>query len=242
MRVSLLLSGIQALLMLAATSSISLRTAAQDEEPAHWVQYYQSLKLKGNWSLASDFGIRSLNEFADWNFTQFRTGINYKIPNSNFGMQAGFWFSRNWQTNNNEYRPHMQVTHKFKFWKVKVNSRLRIESRYFYNERTDKESATLRPRFNVTMNLPLKKNADGKDQIWYGFENEIFIHPLSSNKANLFDQYRLINSLNVLLTKTIDLGINYNANFTRFERDDESAGIQANPVIWTKIRHRIGAE
>lgn len=215
--------------LLAAGLSLWHTAMFAGDEPKLWTQYYQDLKLGGNWHLMSDGGLRSTETFGKFDFFQVRSGLSYDIIPEKLSMEAGAWHSQDFAANKKEWRPHYQFQYVKKTPHLRINLRLRMEERLVKTEESGTQKSW-RPRFLVGLRIPIahpKKDIEKKNGLWLGHEQEILWRSNASDGTN-FNQYRLIQGLGWTFNKHLELSANY---FLMFGEEQQG--------LWMRLRLKL---
>jgi hypothetical protein len=206
-----------------------------------WIQYYNQLKLNKKLSLMTDGGFRWKD--GDRLLYIARTGIGYQI-NSTFRVAAGIATTGQYGTdglNKVELRPYQELSSSVMLNKVTLLQRLRIEERYFRN--VDKtiynvDNFNFRFRYQILAIIPLIQLSAEKlyKQLSLNVSDEIFVNAGKEVVYNLLDKNRFVIGPAVQASKSLNVGLSYNFQFSQL---NSAASYAHDNILWLTIRHQM---
>jgi hypothetical protein len=171
-----------------------------------------------NWSVFGEAQIRSVRFYDDFNYYEYKVGINYKAHKNillTFGagsyqtFQDGGSFST--PKKNNEFRAWPQISVYQPIGKIVLEQRFRTELRFTSNGYRN------RFRYRVGLSYPFgKKNKDFKP-FQVAASNELFF----TNNEPYFERNRILVTFNYKPSKTTTLQLGYVHQFD-YKINDES--------------------
>ena len=175
---------------------------AQDSKIGNWLIYFGNQKISKTFNWHNEVQYRNYNVVGDLEQLLLRTGIGADINiSNNVLMGYGFIRSENYikGTNDkvevNEHRPFQQYIHRFKWKRLSVQNRVRVEERFIGSD------FKLRFRHFLLLNFPVNKPAMEKNALYLSAYNELFLHPY----GNSFDRNRVYGALGWVLSKYIKI-------------------------------------
>ncbi|MCC6762491.1 MAG: DUF2490 domain-containing protein [Chitinophagaceae bacterium] len=226
-------------LLLAAQS-----TQAQQVQYSGWLASFNTISLKGKWTLHTDLQWRSTNHVAQVQTMLARVGLNYQVRRNHVAT-AGYAYIPN------RYKAGVVdgLVPEHRLWQqyiinqslsktVALQHRFRLEERWIPNvaavgnevEKTGSRFATRFRYFNRAV-IPLRKQSGAFSKgLFASVQNEVFINTTHRSHINgrWFDQNRLYMAVGYRLSKRADLETGYLNQYLK------AAGNNANTVnhIW----------
>ncbi|MCB0487695.1 MAG: DUF2490 domain-containing protein [Cyclobacteriaceae bacterium] len=209
-----------------------------------WVQYYNQLKLNSHWTLMTDGGFRWADKFSTKALFIARIGIGYNI-NSHLRVGAGLASTGAYSSSSLsklEYRPYQELFASYKYGRVGLQHRFRVEERYFKSvvdgDPQSGHNFNFRLRYQISANIPLLKlSPDNPDKILsLGIGDEIFINAGREIVNNILDKNRIIIGPAVQFNKQLTVALSYTHQYSQLA----TAGAYAHDdVMWLAIRHNL---
>lgn len=183
---------------------------------------FNILNLKYNydkkWSFFGEAQLRSLSFYDDYNYYEYKGGINYKAHNTilltfGAGSYQTFQDGGNFVSpkKNNEFRAWPQITINQPIGKVVIEQRFRTELRF------TSDGYRNRFRYRVGLSYPFGKKINDFKPFKISASNELFF----TNNEPYFERNRVLLTLNYKPSKATSLQIGYVNQFD-YKINDES--------------------
>lgn len=208
-----------------------------------WVQYYNQLKLSDRWTLMTDGGFRWADGFSTKALFIARVGMAYSI-NTHLRVAAGVASTGAYSSSLSklEYRPYQELFASYKYNKVILQHRFRVEERYFKNvvdgDLQSGHNFNFRLRYQISANIPLVKlSSDNPDKVLsLGIADEIFVNAGREIVNNILDKNRIIIGPAVQFNKQLTIALSYTHQYSQLA----TAGSYAHDdIMWLAIRHNL---
>jgi len=215
-----------------------------------WLGYFQQIKINEKVSISSDVQERFFIIPLQQHQLLFRTGINYKFPQTNWTTQIGGCLfiqqphdpEATIRLNVPELRPHVQFIQQTKLGsKTKFEHRYRIESRFFQRTNPDRtelmegyEFRNFRVRYRFSYErtiLPINKQASLGVKIY----DEIHVNIGEKIVTNLFDQNRFYVGIQFQINEHLGMDLGY---LNWFQQRDNGQFFNRN-IIRMNVHHKI---
>ncbi len=207
-----------------------------------WIQYYNQSQLHEKWSLVTDGGFRTRNNFDEKSQYLVRTGLQYDLS-PNLSITAGLGhlgFYSDGSKSRSEFRPYQELVLKNKFICLSLAHRYRVEERFFRNilpDNSKTNSFNFRFRYRLLVNIPLwQSNKNPNKELSLNVGDEIFIHAGKDIVFNVFNQNRLLIGPAYQLNKKLAFSLTYNRQFSASNAPRQ---YQNNNIIWLGINHKM---
>lgn len=180
---------------------------AQEKATQHvqqtWIAYFNQMRISDRWGTWFDGHLRTLDGFTDDLSTLIlRAGITYHA-NDRLRFTAGYGFINFFPAGNHpgisqpEHRPWQQVAWTRAGKRSRLSNNLRLEERYRRKIKDEDELASgynfnYRLRHNVSLMLPLAKNAFAPNTFSVAMNNEVHVNFGKQIVYNYFDQNRFL--------------------------------------------------
>ncbi len=202
----------------------TIAASAQQVTHSAWLASFNTIGLKGKWSLHLDVQLRSTDDVEQLQTFLFRPGLNYATRKNQVATMGYAWIpNRYTQPADNallaEHRLWQQYIINQPIPSSVIQHRFRFEERFVPkpvikngNMEADGYAFSTRFRYFARTVLPLKKPAGSFTKGWFGaLQNEIFLNVTGSKKVNgkVFDQNRLYGAFGYRLAKGFDVEIGY---------------------------------
>lgn len=209
-----------------------------------WVQYYNQFKLDNHWTLMTDCGFRWADKFSSKVLFIARVGMAYSI-NSHLRVAAGFASTGAYSSaslSKLEYRPYQELFAAYRYNKVGLQHRFRVEERYFKNvvdgDLQSGHNFNFRLRYQIAANIPLAKLSEkNPDKILsLSIGDEIFINAGREIINNIFDKNRIVIGPAIQFNKQLTVALSYTHQYSQLP----AAGTYAHDdIMWFTIRHHL---
>jgi hypothetical protein len=180
-----------------------------------WLGYYNTLNLRGQWSINSDFQFRTKDGFSKYSQALGRMGLTYKLHNK-VSVTAGFAHFRffiNNRVSRAEWRPWQEIMLNDELSKLKISHRIRAEQRFNESVINNLPSGTFqfnhRFRYRIDIRFPLIKSSDSERKLNILFGNEVMVNAGKKIVYNYFDQNRSYAGINFEVSKKLSLQLQY---------------------------------
>jgi hypothetical protein len=188
-----------------------------------WLASFNTVKLKGKWSLHTDVQLRSTHELVHMNQILLRPGINYQL-NKKMIVSAGYAYThvRGVVAQESGYIPDHRIWEQFiynhRIKPVYTQHRFRLEQRFLTKPILDngkikggKDFYASRFRYFIRNILPLQKQAAFTKGAFVALQNEVFINFGNTKNLNgkIFDQNRLYGAAGYRFSKAFDAEAGY---------------------------------
>jgi hypothetical protein len=199
-------------------------TIAQQVTHSAWLASFNTIGLKGKWSLHLDVQLRSTNDVEQLQTFLFRPGLNFATRKNHVATMGYAWIPNRFvQLADNallaEHRIWQQYIINQPIPSSAIQHRFRFEERFLPkpvikngNMESDGYAFNTRFRYFTRSVLPLKKPSGAFVKGWFGaLQNEIFLNATGKDKVNgkVFDQNRLYGALGYRLAKGFDVELGY---------------------------------
>lgn len=141
-----------------------------------------------------------------------------------------------------EYRPYQELFASYKYNKVNLQHRFRLEERYFKNvvegNIQNGHNFNFRLRYQIAANIPLAKlSAEYPERmLLLGVGDEIFINAGREIVNNILDKNRIIIGPVVQFSKALTIALSYTHQYSQLR----TAGNYAHDdIMWLAIRHNL---
>lgn len=188
-----------------------------------WLASFNTVKLKGKWSLHTDVQLRSTHELAHMNQILLRPGINYQL-NKKMIVSAGYAYThvRGVVANESGYIPDHRIWEQFiynhRIKPVYTQHRFRLEQRFLTRPvlengkiKGGKDFYANRFRYFIRNILPLQKQAAFTKGAFVALQNEVFLNFGNTGNLNgkVFDQNRLYGAAGYRFSRAFDAEAGY---------------------------------
>ena len=202
----------------------TIAVSGQQVTQSAWLASFNTIGLKGKWSLHLDVQLRSSDDAEQLQTFLFRPGINYATRKNQFATVGYAWIPNRYvQPEDNalltEHRFWQQYIINQPIPASVIQHRFRFEERFVPkpvmkdgNLASDGTAFSTRFRYFTRTVLPLKKPTGSFTKGWFGaLQNEIFLNATGSKKVNgkVFDQNRLYGAFGYRFAKGFDVEIGY---------------------------------
>lgn len=185
-----------------------------------WYTYVQNLRINERFSIQTD--IQERHFIAPAKQSQFLIRSTFKTDiKNNFDFGVGFCFfltntdpTLDYNLETPEVRPYIEFNNKQPFKRVTVSHRYRLESRFFHNTEGRElvkgfSFGSMRFRYQLGIDILLNKPLNEKHTFKLRILDEMMLNFGNKIKYNLFDQNRVIISLQYAPIKSIAFEIGY---------------------------------
>lgn len=199
-------------------SFILIGFSAKTQDLGSWNILNAKYKIDQKWSAFGEAQLRSLRFYSNYNYHEFKGGINFQPQKAivftiaggkydTYGDGGNFVIPKN----RSEVRlwPQVQINHQINAFKIE--NRMRTEFRFSPSGYRNR----FRNRYGVV--YPLLKTKEGKNLLEMGVYNELFF----TNIAPYFERNRASINLNCKITKQSTVMIGYLNQFD-YKINDES--------------------
>ncbi|MDQ3046545.1 MAG: DUF2490 domain-containing protein [Bacteroidota bacterium] len=206
-----------------------------------WFGDFGKFKLKEKWSLYLDVGLRRTEWLNKWSQTLVRVGITYSF-NSRLSATAGLAYFNHYATSyiRPEYRGWQQLLFADDYGRARINHRLRAEQRFTHaitnNSPVSSLKYTNRFRYQLSVQIPLNKNALADKTLYVVLSDEIMINCGREVIYNYFDQNRLAAGLGYKYNEYLNMVLTYTSIF--IQRNQPEA-FENNKVIVLNLYHNF---
>ena len=188
-----------------------------------WLASFNTVKLKGKWSLHTDVQLRSTHELVHINQILLRPGINYQL-NKKMIVSAGYAYThvRGVVAGESGYIPDHRIWEQFiynhRIKPIYTQHRFRLEQRFLTKPVLDngkikggKDFYANRIRYINRKKMPLQKQPEYTKGAFVALQNEVFLNFGNTKNLNgkIFDQNRLYGAAGYRLSKAFDIEAGY---------------------------------
>jgi hypothetical protein len=182
-----------------------------------WYGYYLTIPMNSNWYVQGEVHTRHFIDPFVHHQNAFRAHL-HRTFGGNWDLSAGAALFLNTPNDSRaavrlavpEYRPHLDITYRQKWRKVRIDHRFRSEMRF--NRETNASRTELtdavnfsnyRLRYRIQALFPLIKQIQGK------VNTEILLNAEQENPANTLDQHRMFAGLSIPVRSNLTLDLGY---------------------------------
>lgn len=167
----------------------------EDKVGAWYMYFFNTTFKESSWGVQGDVQYRNWNTGGDLEQLLLRSGITYKVKESNLKLTLGYGHITSGafgsdNSTSTESRIYQEALYPVKFGKrFYTNHRFRYEQRF-----VEYQDFRTRYRYNLFLNIPLNKPTIDEKTIYLAFYNELFINgqrQIGSGKTvEFFDRNR----------------------------------------------------
>jgi len=182
-----------------------MQVAVAQKQTTHvqqtWLAYFNQTRFSHKWGLWADFHLRTKDDFVkELSSGIARLGLTYYL-NDHTKLTAGYAFVNHFPADNHanisrpEHRPWQQVQWHNNYPKARLMQYVRLEERFRRkvlnnDELTDGHNFNYRVRYNISLAVPMHKNAFARRTFSWILTDEVHVSFGKEVVYNYFDQNR----------------------------------------------------
>lgn len=215
--------------------TVSYAATFDETNNQQWFQYYNQTKVKDNFSILSDVGIRYKDNLTRKSQFLIRTAVRYSINKNitcSFGVGNFNYYSFE-HINRIEFRPYQELSINNVFTKIELNHRIRTEQQIFNNSEIEFQEYSNRIRYKLLGTFSIINFNQSRNKLDLFLGGELFL----IGKNNLSSvQNRLLLGASLKFIKNLSVSIIYNRqNVSQLK----SGNNKIDHIAWVSISHNL---
>jgi len=202
---------------------------AQTEDNNAWFFISHTQKISNKFDILADMQWRSSAHFTYLSSLLLRTALSYNF-NKNQSVALGYAHKGDWEVENAqkmyfpEHRIYEQYLHNFKWQRIEMMIRGRLEQRFVKDEVFQ---FSQRSRVLLSAQIPLVTNQDFTRGIYANLQDEVFLNVQYKDHVNgsFFDQNRPYISGGYRFNKSLDIELGYTRWLQREKEGDQTTHV-----------------
>ena len=214
-----------------------------------WLGLNTTIDINKKWYFQNEIQTRYFfNPFRQHQFL-VRSHIHYKFGQSGFEASAGISYFLQKPNDPDalvrlsvpEWRPHLEIANKRTFKKLIIDSRYRVEARFFHQTNREKTELVdgyrfnnFRFRYRLQATIPLFKLSE-KNSLKFKLGDEMMLNLGSKINVNVFDQNRFYMAVGFSLLPDLSLDIGY---LNWFQELNDGSFINRD-IVQVTVSHKL---
>lgn len=225
-------------LLTAALLLVNRNAYSQTGENNAWLFISHTQQINDNFDVLADVQLRSADHLTRLSSVLLRTALSYNI-NKKQSVALGYAHKGDWEEATEgkiyypEHRIYEQYLHNFKFQRMELMARGRLEQRLV---KAEAYQFSQRVRFLFSAQIPLMANQQFTKGIYTNLQDEVFLNVQNKEKVNgsYFDQNRPYIAAGYRFNKSLDMEFGYTRWLQREQEGDQTTHVM-QLMITTKL-------